>query len=70
MNAYAGQRNEQVRTPLSPPEELTSRVNSTDLTEILKNVLTRPFGDPKHVEVILATNMNSVGVDIPRLNLL
>jgi len=57
--------------------ELTSRVSSTGIPEIL-DLLGVPFdpssqggrGSPKPIDVLLATNMISVGVDVPRLGLM
>jgi len=52
--------------------ELTSRINSSDITDYLEQ-LSRSWTGDKHdypVDVCLATNMISVGVDIPRLGLM
>ena len=53
--------------------ELTSRVTSDDIRNILDDLRT-PFGtehaDAKPVDLVLATNMISVGVDVPRLGLM
>ncbi len=49
--------------------ELTSRV-STDKVADAKRCLTQPFNDRDHVDVALATNMISVGLDITRLGLM
>jgi hypothetical protein len=51
------------------PEELTSRV-STDKVANTKRRLALPFGDKEDVDVALATNMISVGLDIVRLGLM
>ena len=53
--------------------ELTSRVTSGDITEILAHlgVVHDPASDGvPGVDVLLATNMISVGVDVPRLGLM
>lgn len=58
-------------------EELTSRKSSTDIPRIL-DALEKPFrrsappkkGDRRPLDVILATNMISVGVDVKRLGLM
>jgi hypothetical protein len=52
--------------------ELTSRINSSDIPEYLEE-LSRPWIGNKvdyPVDICLATNMVSVGVDIPRLGLM
>ncbi len=51
------------------PEELTSRV-STDKVAMTKRRLALSFNDDKRVDVALATNMISVGLDITRLGLM
>jgi len=49
--------------------ELTSRVSTSDVS-IAKSRLAKPFADADHVDVALATNMISVGLDIVRLGLM
>lgn len=49
--------------------ELTSREASTNIPEHLKS-MTIPYPDPQAADIILATNMISVGVDIDRLGLM
>ena len=49
--------------------ELTSRV-STDKVAEAKRRLSKPFSDKERVDVALATNMISVGLDITRLGLM
>jgi hypothetical protein len=49
--------------------ELTSRV-STDKVADAKRLLSKPFADKEHVDVAIATNMISVGLDITRLGLM
>jgi hypothetical protein len=51
------------------PVELTSRV-STDKVAEAKRKLALPFHDDDHVDVAIATNMISVGLDITRLGLM
>jgi hypothetical protein len=51
------------------PVELTSR-ESTSNVKRAKERLNRPFADDEHVDVLLASNMISVGVDIDRLGLM
>lgn len=55
---------------IGEPLELTSRVSTDEVAEAKKR-LERPFSDPtQHVDVALATNMISVGLDITRLGLM
>src|SRR5262249_49645743 len=49
--------------------ELTSRV-STDRVSEAKRRLSLPFSEKEHVDVAIATNMISVGLDIIRLGLM
>ncbi len=62
------------RRHISDPEELTSRIDSWRIPSLLKTLdLTFPRGEavwPIPVDVLLATNMISVGVDIDRLGLM
>jgi hypothetical protein len=51
------------------PVELTSRVDTAHVSDA-KRRLTLPFGDDKRVDVAIATNMISVGLDITRLGLM
>jgi hypothetical protein len=50
--------------------ELTSRINSSQITEILEELLLEYPKEKYPIDVCLATNMISVGVDIPRLGLM
>lgn len=70
IDALAKQRNENPRNDREIPRELTSRTPSNELTELLTETLLESFGERRHIEIILATNMISVGVDIPRLSLM
>ena len=49
--------------------ELTSRVSTGDVADAKKKLAT-PFNSSDHVDVALATNMISVGLDISRLGLM
>jgi hypothetical protein len=49
--------------------ELTSRVPSSSIPEVLR-LLARNADEPEAIDVTLASNMISVGVDIPRLGLM
>jgi hypothetical protein len=57
------------RTIAFEPVELTSRV-STDKVAEAKRRLALPFHATEHVDVAIATNMISVGLDITRLGLM
>ena len=57
------------RTIAYEPVELTSRVSTNKVSES-KRRLDRPFSEEKHVDVAIATNMISVGLDISRLGLM
>lgn len=57
------------RTIQFEPVELTSR-ESTDRVATAKHRLARPFSDNEFVDVAIATNMISVGLDITRLGLM
>jgi hypothetical protein len=61
-------RNETQRTP-QLIEELTSRRTQAEVRDMLKR-LTTPASRAGVLDVVLATNMLSVGVDIPRLGLM
>lgn len=65
---YTARRGETGRV-IGLPRELTSRVSQREITEILGE-LKRGASDPDCVGVVLATNMVSVGVDVPRLGLM
>lgn len=63
------------RRKLGQPQELTSRIGSTDIPKLLAR-MELPFDTdtgrrgPKPLDVLLATNMISVGVDVKRLGLM
>jgi hypothetical protein len=68
MGMYADQR-EEVRRDIDAPKELTSRVSQREIISILGD-LSKSSGMEGSVDVVLATNMVSVGVDVPRLGLM
>ena len=68
INVLANRRTEKPRI-LGIPEELTSRKASSEIPEILEN-LAQTSGNDGFVDTLLASNMLSVGVDIPRLGLM
>ena len=49
--------------------ELTSRANASEIPRLLRQ-LDVPYGQPDALDVMLATNMISVGVDVKRLGLM
>ena len=61
------------RRYIDEPRELTSRLNSVEIPGLLKKLdahFPRVKGQLRPVDVLLATNMISVGVDIDRLGLM
>lgn len=54
---------------ISSAKELTSRVSSSDIVKNLKD-LEKKYPEKEAISVLLATNMISVGVDVPRLNIM
>jgi hypothetical protein len=54
---------------LQEPEELTSRIDATQIPEILEKLLIG-YPDRRAIQVLLATNMIATGVDIDRLALM
>ncbi len=65
----AERRGQQAREINNENRELTSRIASSKIPEVLKQ-LEIPVGAPEAIDVLLATNMISVGVDIDRLALM
>ena len=61
-------RAEQARK-LEAPAELTSRVRSYEIRDMLERLKKGP-PDPEAVDLLVASNMISVGMDIPRLGLM
>ncbi len=68
LKSYAERRNEDKRV-LNAPEEMTSRKKSKEIPQILSR-LELEKDDHDFIDILLATNMLSVGVDIPRLGLM
>lgn len=68
IKLYAGARDEEIR-PMSQVEELTSRRTQEEVLKMLDQLAIR-IGQPGALDAVLATNMVSVGVDIPRLGLM
>jgi hypothetical protein len=66
---YLADRYKNVRRKIVEQTELTSRANSSEVPKRLKQVEQR-LGHPDVVDVLLATNMISVGVDVDRLGLM
>ncbi|MCC3646869.1 DNA helicase [Cytobacillus oceanisediminis] len=64
-------KNKEVKTRrlIKRKEELTSRIDATDIPKIL-NKLELPYKNEEAVDVLLSTNMISVGVDIDRLGVM
>jgi hypothetical protein len=65
LHDYATRHNEEPRK-INEPMELTSRVSSSEIKNYLDQ-LKKPYSDPDSCDVLLASNMISVGVDVPRL---
>lgn len=68
IEQYAS-RHAEVARGLATPAELTSRVSSSEIVEML-NLLERKHGEEGCQDTLLASNMISVGVDIPRLGVM
>lgn len=69
IEAFAKRHEEKAREP-EPPSELTSRVASEEIPEILSYLENRLDGSGEVLDSVLATSMISVGVDVPRLGLM
>jgi hypothetical protein len=68
IEIYAKRRDEFAREP-QIVEELTSRRSQSEVRDML-DLMDIPCGEDGAVDVVLASNMLSVGVDIPRLGLM
>jgi len=69
---YEKQDFKETRRYINNVEELTSRVRNSDISRILQTLSTRYNPENKYeaVDICLASNMISVGIDIPRLALM
>lgn len=65
---YSNLRNENCRI-INDHRELTSTRTQSEIVEILED-LKKSYESKENVDVVLATNMVSVGVDVPRLGLM
>lgn len=54
---------------INNPQELTSRVQSSEIPSILQSLFVQ-YDAPDAVDICFATNMIQVGIDIPRLSLM
>jgi hypothetical protein len=68
IGQFAARRAEP-RRRIEAPAELTSRVRSYEIRDMLDQ-LNKPATDPEAVDLLVASNMISVGMDIPRLGLM
>jgi hypothetical protein len=66
---YASRRGNETAREAATQIELTSRVRSSDIPRFLKD-LERHWSDPDHIDIVLASNMISVGMDVSRLGLM
>lgn len=69
MQDYARRRSGEVHRAAPEVAELNSRIPSSAIPDILAR-LKRVAGDPAAIDVVLASNMISVGMDVPRLGLM
>ena len=68
LRQFAARRGERSRR-VEAPAELTSRVRSYEIRDMLER-LNKPASDQEAVDLLVASNMISVGMDIPRLGLM
>jgi hypothetical protein len=68
IGQFAARRSERGRR-IEAPAELTSRVRSYEIRDMLDR-LNKPATDVEAVDLLVASNMISVGMDIPRLGLM
>ncbi|PZF75857.1 DNA helicase [Aestuariivirga litoralis] len=69
VREYAARRPGESERDAGMQIELTSRVRSSDIPRYLKD-LERTWNEPNHVDIVLASNMISVGMDVSRLGLM
>jgi hypothetical protein len=73
MQFVAGRQGASLRPTQQEPTELSSRIPSSKIPEELNKLNIKLGGDPwsgEPVDAVLASNMISVGVDVPRLGLM
>lgn len=68
IGQFAGRRDEVARST-NPPAELTSRRQTYEIRDMLEQLEIR-WDQPSAVDLLLASNMISVGMNIPRLGLM
>src|SRR5688500_11810576 len=66
---YASRRSGETDRSIETQIELTSRVRSSEIPRFMKD-LERKWDDEDHIDIVLASNMISVGMDVPRLGLM
>lgn len=69
ISSIAARRGESAREQRFPPAEMTSRASQEDIRSALDD-LKRTWDDDDSIWALLASNMISVGIDIPRLGLM
>ncbi len=70
---YSARLETETRDIQGEPAELTSRIPSIKIPKILKELELPLYGDPfkgEPIDIIVASNMVSVGMDIPRLGMM
>jgi hypothetical protein len=69
MQQFAGRHHPETARNVGLPAELTSRVSSGQIRSMLDELAIR-YDKPGALDILLASNMISVGVDIPRLGVM
>lgn len=69
ISNYASRRVDEAVRDSETQIELTSRVRSSEIPAFLK-ALELAWDDPDHIDVVLASNMISVGMDVSRLGMM